>query len=64
MRCEICGKKPAKGRSVSYSKKRAIRRFKPNIQKALVFYKGEWQRLKICTKCRKKLLQKEKIKVK
>ncbi|MCD6422479.1 50S ribosomal protein L28 [bacterium] len=57
MRCEICGKKPGKGHRVSYSKKKTIRRFKPNIQKVRVFYRGKWQRMRICTKCRKKLLR-------
>ena len=63
MRCEICGKKPGKGHKVSYSKKRTIRRFKPNIQKVLVLKDGKWQRMKVCTKCRRRLLKENRIKI-
>jgi large subunit ribosomal protein L28 len=51
--CEICGKKPSFGCSVSHSHKKTNRMFKPNIQKIKVEIKGKIKNAKICTKCLK-----------
>ena len=54
MKCEICGKRVGKGNLVSHSKTRTKRLFKPNLQNAKVLYKGEWKKMNICNKCRRR----------
>lgn len=62
--CQVCGKRPAYGRSVTrrgLAKKkggvgrkitgRAKRKFLPNIQKVRVKVGGKVVRLKVCTAC-------------
>ena len=62
--CEICGKRPAAGRSIVYkglSKKKggiglnitgiSKRRFMPNIQKIKVMENGTVRRKKVCARC-------------
>ena len=64
--CEICGKKPAAGRTIA---RRGLakakggvglkitgvnrRRFMPNLQVAKIIIKGTVKRIKICTACLK-----------
>jgi large subunit ribosomal protein L28 len=50
-KCEICGKTPSFGHSVSHSHVRTKRQWKPNIQKVTVHKDGKPQRMKICTRC-------------
>jgi large subunit ribosomal protein L28 len=52
--CDVCGKGPGFGMSVSYSHRRTRRRFNPNIQtvRALVD-RGTRKRLNVCTSCLK-----------
>ncbi len=50
-RCDICGKAPQYGHSVSFSKRATNRRFMPNVAKREVVYKGARQRLMVCTNC-------------
>jgi large subunit ribosomal protein L28 len=63
-KCEICGKGPASGRTISWrglaKKKGGIgkkvsgldsRRFKPNIQKVKANVNGTVRRMKVCTRC-------------
>jgi large subunit ribosomal protein L28 len=49
--CEICGKKPGFGMSVSHSHRRTKRRWDPNIQRVRAIVKGAPQRLNVCTSC-------------
>ena len=49
--CEVCGKKPNYGHNVSFSKNRTARRWVPNIQQKRIMVGGEYQRVKICTRC-------------
>lgn len=49
--CEMCGKKPSYGSNVSHAKNHTPRRWMPNIQAAHVMIDGEYQRVKICTRC-------------
>ncbi|MDA8286947.1 MAG: 50S ribosomal protein L28 [Actinomycetota bacterium] len=49
--CEICGKKPSFGMSVSHSHRRTKRRWNPNIQQVRALVKGTPQRLNVCTSC-------------
>jgi large subunit ribosomal protein L28 len=50
-KCEICGKTPSFGHSVSLSNVRTKRQWKPNIQKVSIHKDGKSQRIKICTRC-------------
>jgi large subunit ribosomal protein L28 len=52
--CDVCGKGPGFGMSVSHSHRRTHRRFNPNIQtvRALVA-PGNRKRLSVCTSCLK-----------
>ncbi len=49
--CEICGKRPIYGHSISHSHKLSNRRWEPNIQKIKVNINGQNMRLKVCTGC-------------
>ena len=50
-KCEICGKGPVAGNSVSHSHKKTRRNWKPNIQSKYVLRDGKKQKIKICTRC-------------
>ena len=49
--CEICGKKPVYGRSVSHAHNVSARRFEPNLQRVRVLVNGGIRRLRVCTRC-------------
>ncbi|MHB8189097.1 MAG: 50S ribosomal protein L28 [Ferrimicrobium sp.] len=49
--CDICGKKPGFGMSLSHSHRRNKRRFNPNIQRVRVLEGGTSLRKNICTSC-------------
>jgi large subunit ribosomal protein L28 len=51
--CDICGKGPGFGKSVSHSHRRTSRRWNPNIQtvRAVTRPGGNKQRLNVCTSC-------------
>jgi large subunit ribosomal protein L28 len=60
--CDICGKKPSFGRSVSRQGRSALRRrikgksprqFKPNIQSVRAVVDGTPVRMNVCTACLK-----------
>ena len=52
--CEICGKGPVAGRSVSHSHRVTNRWFRPNIQKVTIKdAKGHVRKANVCTKCMK-----------
>jgi large subunit ribosomal protein L28 len=54
--CDVCGKGPGFGHSISHSHRRTKRRWNPNIQriKALVGVTGVTpKRLNVCTSCLK-----------
>jgi large subunit ribosomal protein L28 len=50
-KCEICGKGPATGNSVSHSNRKTKRRFLPNLHKAKVMVNGEIKVLNVCSDC-------------
>jgi large subunit ribosomal protein L28 len=52
-RCEICGKGPQTGHSISHSHIRTKRRWLPNLQKVRILRKGRPLSVKACTKCMK-----------
>jgi large subunit ribosomal protein L28 len=49
--CEVCGKKPSWGMSVSHSHRRTKRRWNPNIQTVRALVNGSPRRLSVCTSC-------------
>ena len=50
--CEICGKHPVAGRSISHSHKVTNRVFRPNIQKITIRdAKGHVRQANVCTNC-------------
>jgi len=49
--CEVCGKRPSWGMSVSHSHVRTKRRWNPNIQRVRALVKGSPTRLNVCTGC-------------
>ena len=51
--CEVCGKKPSFGKSVSHSHVRTSRRWNPNIQRVRAIVNGAPKRLNVCTSCLK-----------
>ena len=51
--CDVCGKGPGFGMSVSHSHRRTHRRWNPNIQTVRAAIDGTRRRLKVCTSCLK-----------
>ena len=51
--CEICGKHPVAGRSISHSHRVTNRTFRPNIQKVSVVFDGKSRKMNVCTSCMK-----------
>ena len=51
--CEICGKGPGFGHTISHSHIRTKRRFNPNIQRVRALIKGSPKRVDVCTSCLK-----------
>ena len=52
--CEVCGKGPVAGRSVSHSHRVTNRWFRPNIQRVTIKDKeGHVRKANVCTKCMK-----------
>ena len=54
--CEICGKKPMTGwnpQSVGMNRKRALRRWLPNLQTITLQRGDRMVRVKACSRCRR-----------
>jgi large subunit ribosomal protein L28 len=54
--CEICGKRPITGwnpQSVGMNKKRAARRWIPNLQTLTVTKNGQTSKVRACSRCRR-----------
>ena len=49
--CEVCGKHPGFGNSISHSHRRTKRRWNPNIQRVRALVNGAPKRLHVCTGC-------------
>lgn len=49
--CEVCGKGPGTGYSVSFSHRRTKRRWLPNLHRAQILRDGRLVRLRVCTRC-------------
>lgn len=50
-RCEVCGKGPVAGRTVSHAHNVGLRRFEPNLQSVRAVINGATKRLRVCTRC-------------
>jgi ribosomal protein L28 len=56
--CDICGKKPISGfnpQSVGMNRKRAWRRWLPNLQSLTIQRNGRSVRVRACSECRRTL---------
>ncbi|MCU1459887.1 MAG: ribosomal protein [Actinomycetia bacterium] len=51
--CDVCGKKPIFGKSLSHSHRRTNRRWNPNVQKVRAVVNGAPKRIHVCTACLK-----------
>jgi large subunit ribosomal protein L28 len=52
-RCDICGKGPAVGNSISHAHKLTRRRWLPNLVPVRAVVGGRAQRVRVCTRCLK-----------
>ncbi|MGH9121101.1 MAG: 50S ribosomal protein L28 [Acidimicrobiales bacterium] len=50
-KCELCGKKPSFGNSISHSHRRVRRRWNPNIQRVRAIVGRTTKRIDVCTSC-------------
>lgn len=49
--CEICGKTPVVGRTLSHAHNVRARRFEPNLQRIKAMVNGGIRRIRVCTRC-------------
>ena len=49
--CDVCGKGPGFGHSISHSHRRTKRRWNPNIQRIRVQVGSTTKRMNVCTRC-------------
>ena len=49
--CDVCGKSPSFGHSISHSHRRTKRRWNPNIQRVRVKTPRGTKRMDVCTGC-------------
>ena len=49
--CEVCGKKPVVGRTLSHAHNVSARRFEPNLQRVRAIVDGANRRIRVCTRC-------------
>ncbi|MBH31364.1 MAG: 50S ribosomal protein L28 [Candidatus Marinimicrobia bacterium] len=49
--CEICGKGPQTGNSVSHAHNKNRRRWNPNLQRVKAKINGSVKRVRVCTSC-------------
>jgi large subunit ribosomal protein L28 len=50
-RCQVCGRGPRAGNSISHAHNVTKRRFLPNLQKVRVRVGGRVVRQRVCTRC-------------
>ena len=51
--CDICGKKPIFGNSVSHANNATKRRFNPNLHRVRAMVNGRPMKLNVCSSCLK-----------
>ncbi len=54
-RCEICGKGVIFGNKVSHANNKTNRRWKPNLHKVTLTINGRKRKVRVCTKCLRKV---------
>lgn len=59
-RCQICSKKSVVGKKVSHSSRKTSRSFGANVQKITVKVGGLKIKMRLCTRCIKKMRNQEK----
>jgi large subunit ribosomal protein L28 len=52
-RCDICGKGPQTGFSISHSHHKTKRRWEPNLHSMRALINGSLRRVKVCSSCLK-----------
>jgi large subunit ribosomal protein L28 len=52
-KCDICGKGPLAGNTVSHSKNRTRRTWRPNLLEMKAVIDGKVTNVKLCTRCLK-----------
>lgn len=50
-RCDLCGKGPMSGNTVSHANNKNRRRWLPNLRKVRAVINGSVQSIKACTQC-------------
>ncbi len=50
-KCDMCGKGPQFGHSVSHSNRHTNRLWMPNIQQVTIVIEGRPKKLRLCTRC-------------
>ena len=60
LKCDNCGKGVMYGHEVSHAKNRTRRLFKPNLHSARIITDGIGKRVRLCTKCLRKLKKQSK----
>jgi large subunit ribosomal protein L28 len=51
--CDVCGKSPSFGNTISHSHRRTSRRWNPNIQTVRTVVNGTPKKVNACTSCLK-----------
>lgn len=49
--CEVCGKGPVFGQTLSHSHKASKKKWKPNLQRVKAKVSGEVKHIWVCTRC-------------
>ena len=52
-RCDVCGKAPMSGHSVSHANNKSNRVWNPNLQRVRAMVEGRVKNLDVCTRCLK-----------
>lgn len=51
--CDICGKHPGVGNTISHAHNTTLRRWLPNLRQVRALIDGQVKRIKVCAKCLK-----------
>ena len=49
--CDLCGKRPSSGNTVSHANNKSRRRFLPNLKSVRANVSGRVRKLRVCTQC-------------
>lgn len=49
--CEVCGKGPQVGNTVSHANNKTKRRWLPNLKRVKGIFEGSVRRIMVCTRC-------------